>query len=471
MSAHDGPERGHAPRSGGPGEPIGMLGLHELRGEVADGRIDTVIVAATDMQGRLVGKRVDGDFFLEEVAERGCEGCAYLVATDTEMNPVSGYEVVNWDTGYGDFVFMPDVATLRRIPWLEGTALVLCDLISETGGEIAPSPRQVLTAVYDRSHERGYIARAATELEFFVFRESYDQAWTQDYRDLTPTTPYSLDYHVLATSFEEPLVRQIRRGMKGAGIPVEFSKGEAWIAQHEINLRYADAVTTADRHVIYKNGVKEIAHLNGVSATFMAKPSESSIGSSCHVHVSLARHDGSSAFFDGEETDELRHFLGGSCRYVRELALLLAPSVNSYKRYVADSWAPVSLAWGRDNRSCAFRIVGHGDATRVECRIPGGDMNPYLGIAALLAAGLAGIEAGVDPPPEQRGSAYAEAGGSDRFPSSLHEAVDLWEASDFAREAFGDEVWAHYLNYGRTELRLFERAVTDYERRQMFERG
>jgi glutamine synthetase len=312
----------------------------------------------------------------------------------------------------------------------------------------------------------------ASELEFYLYRESYGEAWEKGYRDLTPTIPYILDYHVLATTRDEPFIQQLRRGMQGAGIPVEFSKGEAWYGQHELNVRYADAVTAADRHTIYKNGVKEIAALNGISATFIAKPSEKDIGSSCHIHMSLVGRDtGASAFVDGdEETAVFRHFLGGVRNRIRELALFVAPSVNSYKRYATESWAPTSISWGRDNRTCGFRIVGHGASRRIECRIPGADVNPYLGFAALLAAGLDGIENETDPGPELVGNAY-EAGGAEPFPSSLREAVDNWERSEFAKRAFGEEAWRHYLNYGRTEQRLFDQVVTDYERARMFERG
>jgi glutamine synthetase len=318
----------------------------------------------------------------------------------------------------------------------------------------------------------GFTPMFASELEFYLYRQSYEQAAEQGYRDLTPTIPYILDYHVLATTRDEDFMRQVRLGMQAGGIPVEFSKGEAWYGQHELNLRYADAITAADRHTIYKNGVKEIAHRNGISATFMAKPSETDIGSSCHIHSSLVSlAGGGSAFFvDGEETDTFRHYLGGMRDHVKELALFVAPTVNSYKRYALESWAPTSVSWGRDNRTCGFRIVGHGAARRPECRIPGADVNPYLGFAALLAAGLDGIEKKADPGPELKGNAY-EAGKAEAFPSSLRDAVDLWEGSDFVKRAFGESVWKHYLNYGRTEQRLFDQVVTDYERNRMFERG
>ena len=458
-------------RPGGPGTLTGMLSVEELAAEAEAGTIDTVVTAFTDMQGRLMGKRIEVDYFLDQVVEHGVEGCNYLLALDMEMDPVPGYAMANWEKGYGDFGIAPDIETLRRIPWLDRSALVLCDVVEHDGSPVAASPRQILIAQYERAQELGYTPQMASELEFYLYKESYAQAHEQDYRDLTPTIPYILDYHILATTMDENILGQIRRGMQGAGIPVEFSKGEAWYGQHELNFRYADAVTSADRHTIYKNGVKEIAFLNGVSATFMAKPSEKDIGSSCHIHSSLVTPDGASVFVDGEEeTDVFRHYLGGMRNRIRELALLIAPTVNSYKRYAAESWAPTSISWGRDNRTCGFRIVGHGQSRRAECRIPGADVNPYLAYAALLAAGLDGIANETDPGPELVGNAY-EAGKAEPFPSTLREAVELWEKSEFARAVFGEEAWSHYLNYGRTEQRLFDQVVTDYERRRMFERG
>jgi len=449
-----------------------MLTLDELAAEAKEGTIDTVVTAFTDMQGRLFGKRIEVEYFLDEVTEEGVEGCNYLLALDMEMDPVPGYEMANWEGGYGDFGIVPDLTTLRRIPWLDRTALVLADVANHDGSPVVASPRQVLIAQYERAREMGHVPYFASELEFYLYKESYAEAHEKDFSNLTPTIPYILDYHILATTMDEQYLGAIRRGMHGAGIPVEFSKGEAWYGQHEVNTRYADAVTSADRHTIYKNGVKEICFLNGISATFMAKPSEKDIGSSCHVHSSLFGDDGKSAFVDGsgEETDTFRHYLGGMRRHAREIALFIAPSINSYKRYAAESWAPTSISWGRDNRTCGFRIVGHGQSTRTECRIPGADLNPYLGYAALLAAGLDGIENAIDPGPELKGNAYEEAE-AEPFPSSLREAVDLWEGSEFAKRAFGEAVHKHYLNYGRTEQRLFDEVVTDYERRRMFERG
>jgi glutamine synthetase len=448
-----------------------MLSLDDLRKEGESGAIDTVVTAFTDMQGRLFGKRIQIEYFLDEVVDHGIEGCDYLLALDMEMEPVPGYEMANWEKGYGDFGIAPDMATLRRIPWVERSALVLCDVVNHDGSPVVASPRQVLIAQYERAAEMGYVPMFASELEFYLYKESYAEAHEKDYSGLTPTIPYILDYHILATTMDEQYLGPIRRGMHGAGIPIEFSKGEAWHGQHEVNTRYADAITSADRHTIYKNGVKEIAFQSGIAATFMAKPSEKDIGSSCHIHSSLVGDDGKSVFVDGDdETDMFRHYLGGMRRHVRELALFIAPSINSYKRYAAESWAPTSVSWGRDNRTCGFRVVGHGQSRRAECRIPGADVNPYLGYAALLAAGLDGIENETDPGPELKGNAY-EAAEAEPFPSTLQEALELWEGSDFAKRAFGESVHAHYLNYGRYEQKEFNQVVTDYERRRMFERG
>ncbi|HSL64345.1 MAG TPA: glutamine synthetase family protein, partial [Gaiellaceae bacterium] len=359
-----------------------MLTLDELR---TDESLDTVVVAFTDMQGRLMGKRLHRDFFLEDALEH-VEGCNYLLALEMEMDPVPGYEIASWSRGYGDFVMHPDLATLRRIPWLEGTALVLADVLWADGSPVQPSPRQVLKRQVERAAELGLEARFGSELEFYLLKETYAEAHAQHYRGLTPSVPYNLDYHILATSYDEPFIRAVRNHMHAAGLRVENSKGEAWAGQHEINFRFADAVTTADNHVVYKNGAKELAHQHGLSITFMAKPDHTWIGSSCHVHASLWRDD-EPAF-----TDEtlFGRFLAGWIACARELAVFLAPNVNSYKRYAAGSWAPTTLAWGNDNRTCGFRVVGHGRSKRVETRIPGGDVNPYLGFAALIAAGLHG---------------------------------------------------------------------------------
>src|SRR5438876_684778 len=443
-----------------------MLRLEELRGDVERGAIDTVVCAFTDMQGRLVGKREHAEFFLSESVAHGLEGCNYLLGLDMEMDPQPGYAMASWEGGYGDFRLLPDVATLRRIPWLEGTALVLCDVALEDGAPVVASPRQVLRGQVERARAAGLEPMVGSELEFYLLKESYAEAHAKHYRDLTPSVPYILDYHVLATTYDEPLLRQIRNGMQQAEIPVESSKGEAWPGQQEMNFRYADALTTADGHVVYKNGAKEIAHLNDCSITFMAKPDHTWIGSSCHIHASLWR-DGENVF--AGESDLFKQFLAGWIACARELALFLAPTINSYKRYAAGSWAPTTLAWGHDNRTCGFRIVGHGPSKRVETRIPGGDVNPYLAFAALIAAGLHGIEHKLELPTALEGNAYESD--AERFPSTLRDAVAALEAGSVARGAFGDAVVDHYLNYGRTEQRLFDEVVTCYERERLFERG
>jgi glutamine synthetase len=443
-----------------------VISVDELRADVESGAIDTVVVAFTDMQGRLMGKRVHAEFFLEDSVEHGLEGCNYLLALEMEMDPVPGYAIASWEQGYGDFRLKPDLATLRRIPWLEGTALVLADVLWHDGADVKPSPRQVLKAQVARAEAMGYTPMFGSELEFFLLKESYAEAHAQHYRDLTPSVPYILDYHVLATTYDEPLLRQIRNGVQGAGIRVESSKGEAWPGQQEINFRYADAVTMADNHVIYKNGAKEIAHLNGCSITFMAKPDHTWIGNSCHIHSSLWR-DGENAF--AGESEVFKQYLAGQIVGLKELAVFVAPNVNSYKRFAAGSWAPTTLAWGHDNRTCGFRIVGHGGGLRTETRIPGGDVNPYLAFAALLAAGLHGIEQGLELPEPLEGNAYESD--AERFPHTLREAIIALEEGAIAREALGAEVVDHYLNYARTEQRLFDEVVTCYERERLYERG
>jgi glutamine synthetase len=444
-----------------------VLSVDELRSEVESGSIDTVVVAFTDMQGRLMGKRVDGEFFLDELeAGHPVEGCNYLLALEMEMDPIPGYEIAGWERGYGDFGLNPDLGTLRRIPWLEGTALVLCDVLWHDGSPVEPSPRQVLRAQVARAEQLGFSPMVGSELEFFLFRESYAEAHEKHYRHLTPSVPYILDYHVLATSYDEPLIREIRNGMKGAGLVVENSKGEAGPGQHEINFRFADAVRTGDDHVVYKNGAKEIAYQHGCSITFMAKPYHTEVGSSCHIHSSLWR--GEESAFAGESAT-FRHYLAGQVACARELSIFFAPTINSYKRFMAASWAPTTLAWGRDNRTCGFRVVGHGPALRIETRIPGADVNPYLAFAALIAAGLYGIAHELEPPPEVEGNAYESD--VERFPSTMVEAVAALESGTMAREAMGDQVVDHYLNYARTEQRLFDQVVTCYERERLFERG
>jgi glutamine synthetase len=444
-----------------------MLSLDELRAEVETGAIDTVIAAFTDMQGRLMGKRLDAEFFLEELdGGATVEGCNYLLALEMEMDPVPGYALASWERGYGDFGLRPDLETLRRVPWHEATVLVLCDVQWHDGSPVAPSPRQVLKAQLERATGMGYDAAFGSELEFFLFRESYEEAHAKHYRDLTPSVPYILDYHILAAGYDEPFMRAIRTAMKAAGMRVESSKGEAWPGQHEINFRYATGAKAADDHVIYKTGAKELAHQCGMSLTFMAKPDHTWVGSSCHIHSSLWR-DGESAF--AGETDVFKHYLAGQIALASELAIFFAPTINSYKRFAAASWAPTTLAWGYDNRTCGFRIVGHGKALRAETRIPGADANPYLAFAALLAAGLYGIEQKLPLGPAFEGNAYESD--VERFPGTLRDAIARLEEGKVARTLLGDEVVDHYLNYARTEQRLFDEAVTCYERERMFERG
>jgi glutamine synthetase len=444
-----------------------VLTLKELEQAVSDGSIDTIVVAFTDMQGRLMGKRVQGKFFVDGgIADHGIEGCNYLLALEMEGDPVPGYQMASWERGYGDFTAKPDLASLRRIPWLEGTALVLGDVEWPDGTPVTASPRQVLKRQVERAEALGYTPKFGSELEFFLLKETYEEAHAKHYRDLTPSVPYILDYHILASTYDEPFIRTIRNGMEGAGIRVETSKGEAWPGQHEINFRYEDALTMADNHVVYKNGAKELAHQNGCSITFMAKPDHTWIGSSCHVHSSL--WEGDKSAFEGE-TDVFKQWLAGQIACFKELAIFLAPTINSYKRFAAGSWAPTTLAWGHDNRTCGFRIVGHGPALRTETRIPGGDVNPYLAFSALIAAGLYGIENELELPPALEGNAYESD--AERFPHSLRDAISALEEGTMARQALGDDVVDHYLNYARTEQELFDRAVTCYERERMFERG
>src|SRR5262245_61798491 len=444
-----------------------MLTLDELRDSVGRGDIDTVVVAFTDMQGRLMGKRLHAEFFLDEMdAGHGVEGCNYLLALEMEMDPVPGYEIASWEQGYGDFDVRPGLSTLRRIPWLEGTALVLGGVQWHDGKPVQPSPRQVLKAQMERAASLGYVPMMGSELEFYLLRETYSEAHAKDYTGLTPSVPYILDYHILATTYDEPFLRQIRNGMHAAGMRVETSKGEAWPGQQEINFRFDDALTMADNHVVYKNGAKEIAFLNGCSITFMAKPFQDWIGNSCHIHSSLWR-DGSACF----ATDEtlFSRWLAGQIACFKELAGFLAPTINSYKRFAAGSWAPTTLAWGNDNRTCGFRVVGHGAARRAETRIPGGDANPYLAFAAVIAAGLHGIENELELPAGLEGNAYESD--ARRFPGALRDAIAALEQGTMARAAFGDQVVDHYLNYARHEQLLYDRFVADWERSRYYERG
>ena len=447
-----------------------MLSLDQLRSLVDDGRVDTVLVAMTDMQGRLQGKRCGGEYFLDEVVGNATEACNYLLAVDVEMNTVGGYAMTSWETGYGDFVLRPDLSTLRLLPWHEGTALVLCDVVWGDGTPVVASPRQALRGQLDRLAERGLTAHAGTELEFIVFRDTFEQAWAKRYAALEPANQYNVDYSLMGTARVETLLRGIRNGMTGAGLYVESAKGECNPGQHEIVFRYRDALGACDEHSIYKSGAKEIASNQGMSLTFMAKFNEAE-GNSCHIHLSLRTGAGEPAMpGDGPEgfSPLMAHFMAGQLACLPELTYFLAPNINSYKRYVPGSFAPTAVAWGRDNRTCALRVVGHGESLRFENRVPGGDVNPYLAVAALIAAGLHGIENELPLEPALEGNAYESD--KPRVPSTLRTAVELLEQSTVARKAFGDELVEHYVNAGRVELAAYEAAVTDWERIRGFER-
>ena len=454
----------------------GMLTAAELKEEITNGAVDTVLVAFPDLQGRLVGKRVTGHYWADQMegGQEPVHACNYLLAVDVDMNPLSGYQFANWEQGYGDVAVQPDLATIRRIPWLDATALVLCDVVDEeTGAPVEVSPRRILQRQIERAAELGYTMLFASELEFFLFHESLDEAAAKGYANLTPHSQVIEDYHILQTTRDEYVIRAIRNAMDGAGIPIEFSKGEAGRGQHEINLAYASALEMADRHVIYKNGAKEIASQLGRSITFMAKYSSEEVGSSCHVHSSLWDASGEvPLMWDADAPDHqsaaFRGWLGGQLACAREMAWMFAPTVNSYKRYQPESWAPTAIAWSVDNRTCGFRVVGHGPSFRLESRIPGGDVNPYLAYAATIAAGLYGIEHEIEPSPRFNGNAYA----SDeltRVPSSLAEATEAFASSKVAVDAFGADVHDHLLNTARQELAHFNRAVTDWERRRNFD--
>jgi glutamine synthetase len=449
------------------------LSLEELRVAVDAGQIDTVVLALTDMQGRLQGKRFHARYFLDEVVAHGSEGCNYLLAVDVDMNTVDGYAMSSWERGYGDFAMAPDLLTLRRVPWQPGTAMLLADLKWLDGsGDVVASPRQILRRQLDRLAERGLTAYAGTELEFVLYRDSYEDAWRRGYRDLNPANLYNIDYSLLGTARVEPLLRRIRNEMAGAGLVPESAKGECNLGQQEIAFRYADALTCADHHVIYKNGAKEIAAQEGMSITFMAKPNQRE-GNSCHIHFSLRTPAGGAAMVgdgSGHLSGTGQRTLAGLLATMRELSLFYAPNINSYKRYQPGSFAPTAVRWGTDNRTCALRLVGHGGHTlRVENRVPGADVNPYLAIAALVAGALHGIENELELEEAYGGNAYEDAE-APRVPASLRDALGLWETSAVARAAFGDEVVAHYANNARVELAAFDAAVTDWELHRGFER-
>jgi len=451
-------------------QPDPALTVDQLRAQVTDGTIDTVVVAFPDMQGRLQGKRIHAQFFLDTVLAHGTEGCNYLLAVDVDMNTVAGYAISSWERGYGDMEFVLDLATLHPVPWIPGTAMVICDLVwlDEAHSPVVESPRQVLRAQVDRATQQGLVAFAGTELEFIVFNDTYEQAWDLAYRGLTPANQYNVDYSLLGTTRVEPLLRDIRNGMYGAGLVVESAKGECNLGQHEIAFKFDEVVRTGDHHSIYKNGAKEIAAHHGKALTFMAKFDQRE-GNSCHIHMSLRGDDGRIVFDDGDgPTPMFQSFVAGIQATMCELTFLYAPNINSYKRFQPGSFAPTSTAWGYDNRTCSLRVVGHGAGLRLENRLPGGDVNPYLAMAGMLGSGLRGIELGLPLEPAFEGNAYTSD--HPRVPTSLQEARDLFAASPVARELLGDAVVDHYTNYADVELAAFGAAVTDWERFRGFER-
>ena len=454
-------------------EVTGMLSLAQLREAVDAGRVDTVLVAFTDLYGRFMGKRLDAGFFLDSAVSDGVHACDYLLTADMEMEPVRGYRLANWERGYGDFHLTPDLGALRCLSWQEKTALALCDVREGASHElVAEAPRTILRRQVEDLRTLGFRAMAASELEYYLFEDSYRQAAEKHYHDLAPAGGYIEDYHVLQGSREEGFHGAVRRHLRDSGVPVEGSKGEWGPGQHELNVRYDEALTMADRHCVYKECLKEVAEQMGRSVTFMAKYAAELAGSGCHVHLSLWR-DGVNAFAGddgpGAFSPTFRWFLGGWLAHLAETMVFYAPTVNSYKRYRAESWAPTGIAWSLDNRTAGFRVVGSGDGCRIECRVPGADCNPYLLYAAALAAGMDGVRRRIEPPPAFEGDGYAAAD-APQVPGSLSEAVDLFESSRFARESFGADVVEHYAHFFRTEERKYREAVTDWERKRYFER-
>lgn len=451
---------------------MSSMSIEVLKAGVADGSIDTVVVAMTDMQGRLTGKRIHGQFFLDEVLKHGTEGCNYLLAVDVDMNTVAGYEMSSWERGYSDFALIPDMNTLRLIDWQPGAVLVLADVQWLDHSDVVASPRQILRKQVKALNEAGMEAMCGTELEFVVFKDTYEEAWNKGYKNLIPVNQYNVDYSILGGSRIEPLLRRIRLSMANAGMVVESVKGECNFGQHEIAFKYSDALSNCDNHVIYKNGAKEIASEEGYALTFMAKPNEKE-GNSSHIHLSFRGLDGSMVMVDEKDkeqgmSDVGRQFVAGQIAHLREMTLLFAPNINSYKRFVPGSFAPTAIRWGRDNRTCALRLVGHGPSLRLENRVAGGDVNPYLAVAGIIAAGLDGINKKMVLEPAFQGNAYESD--SARLPSSMPEALELWENSIWIKEVFGAEVQAHYANMAKIEIAAYGKAITDWELFRNFER-
>jgi glutamine synthetase len=453
----------------------GMLTLDELAARVADGSIDTVLVVFTDHYGRFMGKRFDAEFFVEDIHTQGTHACNYLLTVDMEMEPVPGYRFANWERGYGDFHLVPDLATLRVASWLDRSAMVLCDIEDEKSHKlVSVAPRSILKRQIERAGAYGFSAAAASELEYYIFNQSYKEADAGHFHNLEPAGWYIEDYHMMQGTREESFNGAARRHLKASGIPIENSKGEWGMGQHELNVRYADVLTMADRHAVYKQCLKELADQQGISITFMAKFSPTVAGSSSHVHLSLWK-DGQNLFAGDQAlgpvrcSNEFRWFLGGWLKHVPEMMVCYAPTINSYKRYQSGSWAPTRIAWSHDNRTAGFRVVGSGSSLRIESRIPGADCNPYLVFAAALASGLDGIENQIEPPAVFEGDVY-QAQHLPRVPHTLRDATELFANSTFANQVFGEEVVEHYSKVFRTEQEAFDNAVTDWERRRYFER-
>ncbi len=453
-----------------------MLTLEELATKVKTGDIHTVITGFTDHYGRVHGKRFDAEYFLEEVAEQGTHGCDYLLTVDMEMEPVPGYSYANWELGYGDFHMVPDLATLRVAAWLPGSAIVLCDLEDpRTHDLVEVAPRTILRRQLQRAEGLGFTAAAASELEYYLYENSYREAVESKYMALKPAGWYIEDYHLLQGTRGERYHGLVRRHLGQSGIPPENSKGEWGRGQHEMNIRYSDLLTMADRHTIMKLLMKDTAEQMGVSVTFMAKPDITEAGSSCHVHLSLWR-DGVNAF-DGKDdvgggvhgSDTFRWFLAGWMGHVRDVMAWYAPTINSYKRYQDGSWAPTRIAWSHDNRTAGFRVVGHGSSLRIECRIPGADCNPYLVYAAALASGLDGISSKTEPPAIFAGDVY-QAQELPRVAYTLRDAADDFANSEFVAAAFGEAIQEHYAHFMSKEQESFDNSVTDWERARYFER-
>lgn len=448
----------------------------DLKQDVAEGRIDTVLACLVDMQGRLMGKRFQAEFFVSSAWEE-THSCNYLLATDMEMETVSGYRSTSWEKGYGDYTMKPDLSTLRRVPWLEGTALVLCDVLDHhTHEEVPHSPRAILKKQVKRLEDMGLKAFMATELEFFLFDQTYDAARESGYRNLHTASSYNEDYHIFQTTKEEDVMRAIRKGLQGAGIPVENSKGEASAGQEEINVRYADALTMADRHVIIKNACKEIAWSKGKAITFLAKWHYNAAGSSSHIHQSLWSLDGKTSHFhdaDGESgmSQTMRHYIAGLLANASDITCFLAPYINSYKRFVAGTFAPTKAIWSKDNRTAGYRLCGEGTrAIRVECRVGGSDLNPYLAMAALIAAGIDGMERKLALEPAFTGDAYG-ARNVREIPKTLRDATRALDGSSMLRAAFGDDVIDHYVRAAAWEQEEYDRRITDWEVARGFERA